>query len=64
MTIFQCSKCNKNFTRKLHLDNHLNRKTTCIKSDVKIVHSDIDTIMTEVNHNKENNPIHLFKIKF
>ena len=42
MTIFQCSKCNKSFTRKLHLDNHLNRKTTCIKTETKIIYSDIE----------------------
>jgi len=31
MSIFHCSKCTKTFNRKLHFDNHVNRKTSCVK---------------------------------
>ena len=38
MSLFHCTKCTKVFNRKLHFDNHANRKTPCIKP---IVNSDI-----------------------
>lgn len=31
MSIFHCTKCTKIFNRKLHFDNHINRKTSCVK---------------------------------
>ena len=31
MSLFHCTKCTKIFTRKLHYDNHINRKNPCIK---------------------------------
>jgi len=31
MSLFHCTKCTKIFTRKLHFDNHINRKNPCAK---------------------------------
>jgi hypothetical protein len=45
MSVFHCSKCTKIFSRKLHFDNHINRKTPCVKV---VIYSD-----NEINQNKE-----------
>jgi hypothetical protein len=45
MSVFHCSKCTKIFARKLHFDNHINRKTPCVKV---VIYSD-----NEINQNKE-----------
>lgn len=51
MSIFHCSKCTKTFNRKLHFDNHVNRKTPCIKP---VIYSEIENTIIEVNQNKES----------
>jgi hypothetical protein len=44
MSLFHCTKCTKIFNRKLHFDNHVNRKTSCVKP---IIHS--ETLETSEN---------------
>jgi uncharacterized C2H2 Zn-finger protein len=36
MSIYKCPKCNKIFNRKLHFDNHVNRKTSCVKQQISV----------------------------
>lgn len=58
MTQFKCLKCNKIFSRKLHFENHINRKTVCVKSNILItdisneniisVNSDLTPELTEI----------------
>lgn len=33
--MFKCNKCNKEFKRKDHYNNHMNRKTPCVKEVIK-----------------------------
>ena len=56
MSIFHCTKCTKIFNRKLHFDNHINRKTSCVKP---IVYSETPdapetNLTTELNEIIEN----------
>jgi hypothetical protein len=36
MKKFECPKCNRNFSQKLHLDRHLNKKNSCDNIEVNI----------------------------
>ena len=49
MSLFKCGKCNKIFTRKLHIENHISRKTNCVKSDYVMVYSNVDNPTLETN---------------
>lgn len=56
MSLFHCTKCTKIFNRKLHFDNHINRKTSCVKP---IVYSETPdapetNLTTELNEIIEN----------
>ena len=56
MSYFKCPKCNKIFTRKLHFENHINRKTSCekktdIEPPVTDLSSELNDIITETNSN-------------
>ena len=56
MSCFKCPKCNKIFTRKLHFENHINRKTSCekkteIEPPVTDLSSELNDIITETNSN-------------
>jgi len=53
MSSFKCPKCNKIFNRKLHFDNHVNRKTPCIKEkeETTDLSSELNEILTETNKN-------------
>jgi uncharacterized C2H2 Zn-finger protein len=53
MANFKCPKCDKVFTRKLHFDNHINRKTPCIKEkeETTDLSSELNEILTETNKN-------------
>jgi hypothetical protein len=61
MSNFKCPKCNKFFTRKLHFENHINRKTSCEKKEIEPpitdLSSELNEIITETNKNS-------FKCKF
>jgi len=57
MSQFKCLKCNKIFSRKLHFENHINRKTSCVKSNILITdisnenittNSDLTSELTEI----------------
>jgi hypothetical protein len=50
MSLFKCPKCSKIFNRKLHFDNHINRKTTCVKPQDIITSTNLETdLSTELN---------------
>jgi uncharacterized C2H2 Zn-finger protein len=50
MSLFKCPKCSKIFNRKLHFDNHVNRKTTCVKPQDIITNTNLETdLSTELN---------------
>ena len=50
MSLFKCPKCSKIFNRKLHFDNHINRKTTCVKPQDIITTTNLETdLSTELN---------------
>ena len=61
MSIFKCGKCNKIFTRKLHIENHISRKTNCVKSDCIMVYSNADNPTLETNQNLSNINTHKCK---
>lgn len=50
MSLFKCPKCSKIFNRKLHFDNHMNRKTTCVKPQDITTTTNLETdLSTELN---------------
>ena len=50
MSLFKCPKCSKIFNRKLHYDNHINRKTSCVKSNDIITTTNLETdLSSELN---------------
>ena len=61
MSLFKCGKCNKIFTRKLHIENHISRKTNCIKSDYVMVYTNVDNPTLEINNTPCNINIHKCK---
>ena len=62
MSLFKCGKCNKIFTRKLHIETHMSRKTNCIKSDQITIYSESNnSTLSETNQNVETNNIHKCK---
>lgn len=49
MSLFHCTKCTKIFNRKLHFDNHVNRKTPCIKPmTLEVPETNLTTELNEI----------------
>jgi len=66
MSLFHCTKCTKIFNRKLHFDNHVNRKTSCIKPIVYLETPEIPetNLSTELNEIIENTSIKEHSCKY
>jgi len=66
MSLFHCTKCTKIFNRKLHFDNHVNRKTSCLKPIVYLETPEIPetNLRTELNEIIENTSIKEHSCKY
>jgi hypothetical protein len=65
MSIYKCPKCNKIFDRKLHFENHVNRKTPCIKQQVPVVDNTVTTdLSSELNELITETNKNIFKCKY
>ena len=53
MVEYSCERCGKIFKQKGHYTNHMNRKTTCKKTENKVIEDAVQEKLQELSENGE-----------